>query len=74
MSLRAYLSRHRLSISKFARMVGVSRQMVHRWINGTDIPTKKNMDKIIKATNGIVASRADMLRDAYYKEHYLDVL
>ena len=47
------------SLPKLAERLGVAdttnpARLVHNWIKGRSIPTGKNMNKIIKATNGKV--------------------
>lgn len=54
MKLQAYLSKNKLSQHKFGKMCGISQSAVCFYISGVNVPNKKNMKKIIDATNGEV--------------------
>lgn len=54
MTLEQYLIKKKISSSKFAEMIDVSRMTVDRYVTGDRIPKKDVMLKIKKATHGKV--------------------
>lgn len=36
----------RLSVSEFSRIIGVSRQAAHDWLNGSSVPSEENVNKL----------------------------
>jgi len=60
MRLSEYLARNDLSPETFAAKVGVHPTTIYRLLNGTTIPKRENMKKIIAATMGEVTA-ADLI-------------
>lgn len=54
MSLAEFLDSENLSDAAFAKLIGITRQAVHRYRRGDRIPDPKTMAKIVKATKGAV--------------------
>lgn len=54
MKLRDYLAASGISISAFARMIGVSAAAVGRYVAGHRVPRPKHMRQIMDVTNGAV--------------------
>lgn len=57
MQLRDYLHREWLTGADMARMVGVSRTSMARYLNGERVPDPDIMTAIERATNGAVGPR-----------------
>ena len=54
MKLSDYLKENDLTLSAFAEAVGLDVSTIHRAATGKVIPTRENMDAIVKATGGAV--------------------
>ena len=54
MKLSDYLKKKDLTLSAFAEAVGLDVSTVHRAATGKVIPTRENMNAIVKATGGAV--------------------
>jgi transcriptional regulator with XRE-family HTH domain len=54
MDLRTYLDRNPQSMPALAERLGVSRQALYRYVNGDRLPQPEIMERITKATNGLV--------------------
>lgn len=73
MTIKDYIRVNRMTIEEFATVVaGVSRQAVHRWLNGTRIPGAKTARRIYVNTNGQV-NLDSMWNTMEYKE-MIDIL
>lgn len=73
MPLREYLRRRKKTVKSFAEEVGISRQMMHRFLNGTRIPGAKTARRIVKASNYQITLE-DLWHQIDYKEEVYDVL
>jgi transcriptional regulator with XRE-family HTH domain len=62
MDLPEYLFKNKISITKFAKILGTQRPYVHCWLNGTRIPSKNMLERISGATDGQI-TRFDQLLD-----------
>lgn len=54
MTLSEWLKKENKRVADMARDLDIAHPVVLRWFNGTRIPTKENMAKIIAYTNGEV--------------------
>jgi len=55
MELGHFLEKHSITCEQFASEIGAShRATIYRWINGTRMPNKEFMPKIVSATGGKV--------------------
>ena len=55
MTLREFLTQHNISHDQFAAEVGAAHRItVHRWTDGSRIPSREYMRKIVSATAGQV--------------------
>ncbi len=54
MTLKEFLTKNTLKISDLARAIPVKHCVALRWVNGTAIPSRKNMARIIEYTKGEV--------------------
>jgi DNA-binding transcriptional regulator YdaS (Cro superfamily) len=54
MKLADYLAKNGIKPAQFARLVGTSRQNVHRWLQGTAMPRVDQCWEIQRATKGNV--------------------
>lgn len=54
MTLTEWLKKEHKRVADMARDMKLSHPVVLRWSNGSRIPTKENMQKIIAYTNGEV--------------------
>jgi hypothetical protein len=63
MTLREFLTEHQISPGQFAKEIGAAHRItVHRWTDGSRIPSRKYMRKIVSATGGEVQP-ADFYRE-----------
>ena len=62
MDLPEYLFKNKISVIKFAKILGTERTYVHRWMSGDRIPSKNMLQKISNATEGQI-TRFDQLLD-----------
>ena len=66
MTLRDFLTAYSVSPAQFAKEVGAAHRItVHRWTDGSRIPNRQYMRRIIDATGGRV-------QPADFYEHLLD--
>lgn len=56
MRLTAYLQENKISDAEFARRVGVSHSLVHRWKSGEKRPSMETAARIRDATDGAVSA------------------
>lgn len=57
MKLRDWLQKEELTVAEFARRSGIGlRQVVHRYVHGTQFPTPENLLRIREATGGEVTA------------------
>lgn len=56
MRLSEYLANQKISDSEFARRVGVSHSLVHRWKSGEKRPSMETASRIRDATGGAVTA------------------
>lgn len=56
MRLSDYLSMTKKTLPEFAKEVGVSRQAMHRYIDGERTPRPEKMQRIKEATKGAVTA------------------
>ena len=54
MRLEQYLSERRIKRIDFAARIGVSPQTITGWCDGTFWPSKKNVERVMDATEGAV--------------------
>ena len=54
MKLNRYLSLHDMTLTDFAKKVGVSAEAVRRYSNGQRMPRPKQLQRIREVTNGAV--------------------
>lgn len=54
MKLREYLDDRKIPANDFGGIVGVSSHAVLKWIRGERVPRPEIMEKIVKATSGVV--------------------
>lgn len=54
MQLAEWLVLKGKSQAKFSKELGVSQAAVHFWVNGTQLPSSKNMMRIYRLTGGKV--------------------
>lgn len=54
MKLHDYLSKHKIAPAEFARLVGKSEWGVRKWMYGDRTPRYEVMQRIVKATGGLV--------------------
>jgi transcriptional regulator with XRE-family HTH domain len=54
MRLRRYLDTNSITLPRFAKLIGVSVQSVHRYANGERIPRPEVMERIKRVTKGAV--------------------
>lgn len=54
MELGSFLRKAKIKVSKMAADIKVSQPTVSGWKNGTNIPNKNQMIKVIKYTKGLV--------------------
>ena len=57
MDLRTYLDREGMTVSEFARRVGISHSNVLRWMSGAYRPSLAAMVAVEKETGGAVTAR-----------------
>ena len=57
MDLKNWLTTNEVSISDFAGRINVSRQAVHRWLDGSAFPEHGHVDAITKVTKGKVGAQ-----------------
>lgn len=71
MNLKHYLDLHKISITKFAEKIGLkSRASLHRYINGSRVPSLKILQKIEQATDGQVTARDFKAADQTPRRQY----
>jgi predicted transcriptional regulator len=56
MTLQQYMAARAVSPGKFAKLIGVSRQTVHRYLAGESIPAPPIMRRIYAQTDGQVSA------------------
>lgn len=57
MKLRDWLDQENLTVAEFARRSGIGlRQVMHRYVHGTQFPTPENLRRIRDATKGAVTA------------------
>ena len=56
MKLRQYLTDHDLTLTEFARLVGVTTEAVRRYVGGDRTPTPDVMRRIFDMTDGAVTA------------------
>lgn len=61
MQLHEYLAANKLSPERFAAQVGVHATTIYRLLNGSTIPKRQNLLRILAATHGDV-DIADLMR------------
>ena len=54
MKLGTYLNTKGIPVARFAALIPVSFQAVHRYMDGTRIPRRSVMEKIVELTDGEV--------------------
>jgi len=54
MKLKIYLLENHITIKEFAEKIGYSRSQISNIINGTSKPSKRLINTIEEATNGLV--------------------
>jgi len=54
MTLREYLTANQVTLSSFAKLIGVTRVAVHYWVRGTRVPRGSHMVQIVAVTGGSV--------------------
>ena len=59
MKLADYLRQEALTQVEFARLSGISKFLINRYVRGTGRPRHDNMSKIARATQGAVATIYD---------------
>lgn len=64
MKLKDFLKEEKITQEQFAEVIGVSQATVSRWCEGLQIPTPKQMNKILLATKGKVTAN-----DFYYGDN-----
>jgi len=57
MQLAEWLVLKGKSQAKFSRELGVTQAAVHFWVNGTQLPSSKNMIRVYNITGGRVGLR-----------------
>jgi transcriptional regulator with XRE-family HTH domain len=62
MNLRTFLEQTGISITDFAREIGVYPQAVHRYLRGERMPRPDVMRLILKATDGAVTADSFLLQ------------
>jgi len=63
MTLSDYLKRHKISVSQFARRIGVDQDSVYRYLDGTRRPDwRKVLPRIVEATEGQVTADSFLAR------------
>jgi len=54
MKLKIYLIENHITIKQFAERIGYSRSQISNIINGASKPSKRLVNTILEATNGLV--------------------
>ena len=62
-ALARYRAAHGISPTAFARSIGASKSMVWKWENRKAVPRPVYVEKIVKATGGVV-THSDLLLPA----------
>jgi transcriptional regulator with XRE-family HTH domain len=62
MDLREYIFRNNISISDLAKRLDTARQYIYRWLDGSQFPSKKLLEKISVLTEGKI-TKFDQLMD-----------
>jgi predicted transcriptional regulator len=55
MTVAAYIAHHGLNPSSFAKQLGVTRAMVHRWLAGVE-PDAKSIRRIVEVSKGEITA------------------
>lgn len=56
MTLKEYLFKRKIGITKFSRIIKAPQSTCSSWANHEKIPNKESMQKIFKATGGLVTA------------------
>ena len=56
MTLKDYLTKHKLSPGEFGKLIGRARQSVHRYIHGERFPDRATLEQIAQITGGKVTA------------------
>jgi DNA-binding transcriptional regulator YiaG len=60
MNLRRWLFENRMTLTLFAKKIGVTRWTVHNWKNGRNTPTSTHMEAIRSLTGGKITKEEDL--------------
>jgi transcriptional regulator with XRE-family HTH domain len=64
MTISEFIAANSLTRAKFAKMIGVEEESVTRYMNGTRMPRRKQLDRILKVTNGAVTANDILQHEA----------
>ena len=54
MKLKRWLKNNEVKVIDFSKLIGVTKQAVYKWLEGSAFPRHDVLSKILKATNGDV--------------------
>lgn len=61
MDLREYLFRHNVTTTDFAKKLGVTRVYVHKWMDGSRVPSKDTLNRISELTKGVITTLEQLI-------------
>jgi DNA-binding transcriptional regulator YdaS (Cro superfamily) len=68
MNLKSYIKSNDIQVTEFADLIGVKRNIVHRYLNGSSIPSRETARKIEEVTGGQVKARELRRLDDYLQD------
>ena len=67
MKLKKWLKANEIKVIDFSKSIGVTKQAVYKWLEGSAFPRHDVLSKILKATNGDVTP-VDFMRVEYEQD------